>query len=270
MKKILFSISLLALLQFFAFCQTSEGTHVILETEYGNLVIKLYDETPVHRDNFLKLVEEGYYEGLLFHRVINEFMIQAGDPGSRDAMPNAMLGGGGVDYKLDAEIMYPQLFHKKGALAAARQGDQVNPEKKSSGSQFYIVHGKVYSNEELDEMEHFMNERKSQQVFMKYAEPYRNEIMQFQQTGDREGFERLMMEISEEAGPEIEALPRIEIPQELREAYTTIGGVPHLDGEYTVFGEVVKGLEIIDKIAKVEVNQHDRPVEDIKLNIRIK
>ncbi len=193
--------------------QNKTGTKILFETDYGDMLIKLYDKTPLHRDNFIELAEEGFYDGLLFHRVIEEFMIQTGDPESKDAEPGEPLGRGGPDYTIEAEFR-EGLFHKKGALAAARQGDQVNPEKRSSGSQFYIIQGRVFSNQELDQFEQRMGEK---------------------------------------------------FTEEQREAYTTIGGVPHLDNEYTVFGEVLEGLDIIDKIAEVETNPQDRPVEDIRL-----
>lgn len=195
---------------------TSEPS-VTISTDLGDIVIKLYNETPAHRDNFLKLVREGFYDGTLFHRVINQFMIQGGDPASRDAAAGQMLGSGGPDYTLPAEII-PGLLHKKGALAAARQGDQVNPERRSSGSQFYIVHGRVFTHEELDMME--------------------------ERTG---------------AG----------LTARQRSTYATVGGAPHLDGAYTVFGEVVSGLEVIDRIANVQTGAADRPVNDIRMTITI-
>ncbi len=199
--------------------QEKSGTRVLLETDYGDMLVLLYDETPLHRDNFIELAEEGFYDGVLFHRVIEDFMIQTGDPESKDARPNEPLGRGGPGYTIEAEII-PGLMHKKGALAAARQGDQVNPEKRSSGSQFYIVQGRVFSHQELDAFE-----------------------------------ERLDKPFTTEQ----------------RKTYTTLGGVPHLDNEYTVFGEVIEGMEIIDKIAETETDQRDRPVEDIRLkNVKVK
>lgn len=187
---------------------------VQLETTYGNIVVKLYNETPLHRDNFLKLVDEGFYDGILFHRVIADFMIQSGDPDSRNAQPGQMLGTGDVGYRLPAEIVFPQHFHRRGALAAARQGDHVNPERKSSGCQFYIVQGRIFTNQELDAMERSRS---------------------------------------------------IEFTEEQRYIYSTIGGTPHLDGEYTVFGEVIEGLDVVEKISNTRTGSRDRPVEDIKI-----
>lgn len=268
MKRTSFFLAVLVLSQLFVFCGAKQ-TLVEITTDYGVMEVRLYDETPLHRDNFIKLVEEGFFDDLLFHRVIPEFMIQGGDPDSRGADSAAMLGAGGPGYQLDAEILYPQFFHKKGVLSAARQGDQVNPEKKSSGSQFYIVQGKVFEEGELTQLEQMHSERKKQQIFMKHAEPHRATLMGFQQAGDRAGWEALMAEIQEEAAPELEALTPFVLPEEHKAVYTTLGGAPHLDGEYTVFGEVVKGLEVIDSIAAVATNRMDRPVEDVKMQMRL-
>lgn len=188
--------------------------YVLIETSYGNMTCKLYNETPQHRDNFLKLVREGFYNDLLFHRVINQFMIQGGDPDSRNAKPDQMLGAGGLDYRIPAEFN-KNLFHKKGALAAARDG---NPQKASSSCQFYIVQGNVWDGQRLMMLQQQMNKQ---------------------------------------------------LTPEAIEAYRTIGGTPHLDMDYTVFGEVVEGLEVIDKIAAVPTGKADRPIEDVKFKISI-
>jgi cyclophilin family peptidyl-prolyl cis-trans isomerase len=191
---------------------------VLLQTGMGDMVIRLSDSTPLHRDNFLKLVKVGFYDSVLFHRVIKDFMIQSGDPNSRTAPPGEPLGNGGPDYTIPAEFR-ASLFHKKGVIAAARQGDNVNPQKASSGSQFYIVQGKKFTDNELDIIESTrMNGRK--------------------------------------------------IPAGQREVYKTIGGTPHLDGNYTVFGEVIKGLDVVDKIAAVKTSMgadRDRPLEDVRI-----
>lgn len=189
------------------------STRVLISTNKGDIVVALYDKTPQHRDNFIKLVRDGFYDGLLFHRVISGFMIQTGDPLSRDAVPGEPLGTGGPGYTIPAEII-SGLFHHKGALAAARQGDQANPERRSSGSQFYIVQGRVWAESELAQME--------------------------QARG-------------------------INFSEEQLETYTTIGGTPHLDDAYTVFGYVAEGLDVIDRIAGVETGQRDRPVEDVSI-----
>jgi len=192
-------------------------TMVIISTSFGDMKIKLYNETPQHRDNFIKLAKEGFFDGLLFHRVIQGFMIQGGDPNSKNAQPGQMLGAGGPGYTVPAEFN-PQLIHKKGALAAARQGDQVNPAKASSGSQFYIVQGKPVAAQELQ----FLSSRTG----VKYTEEQAAE-------------------------------------------YAQSGGTPFLDMQYTVFGEVVEGLDVIDKIAAVRTAPGDRPLEDIKFSVRV-
>ncbi|MEO6612602.1 MAG: peptidylprolyl isomerase [Chitinophagaceae bacterium] len=188
---------------------------VLLETSLGEIVIRLSDSTPLHRDNFLKLVKVGFYDGVLFHRVIQNFMIQSGDPNSKNAQPGQPLGNGGPSYTVPAEFV-PGLFHKKGVIAAARDN---NPAKASSGSQFYLTQGKVFTDAGLDSLETFrLNGRK--------------------------------------------------IPADERHVYKTIGGVPHLDQNYTVYGEVVRGLDVIDKIAAVPTSKgsdKDRPLTDVKI-----
>lgn len=205
----------LAVVLLFTQCNNDGGQKVLIETDYGNMTVLLYDETPQHRDNFIKLVEEGFYDDLLFHRVIKNFMIQGGDPDSRDAAAGQMLGQGGPGYTIPAEIGQ---MHYKGALSAARLADQVNPEKESSGSQFFIVQGTAVQDAQLDQWE--------------------------QQSG-------------------------VEYTPEQRKIYREIGGYPYLDGQYTVFGEVVDGLDVIDKIANAQVGQADRPIEDIRMKITL-
>lgn len=196
---------------------TEKGQKVIIHTAYGDMTVKLYDQTPQHRDNFIKLVKEKQYDSTLFHRVIKDFMIQGGDPESKNASPDQMLGSGDLGYTIPAEFV-PGLFHKKGALAAARTGDQVNPEKRSSSCQFYIVQGKVWSPQEL------------QMISMRYG---------------------------------------IQFSPEQAQIYTTLGGTPFLDTQYTVFGEVIDGLDVIDKIASQPTRPGDRPVEDIRMTITL-
>ena len=176
---------------------------------------------------------------------------------------------GGPGYNVDAEIVYPQFFHKKGALAAARTGDQMNPQRKSSGSQFYIVHGRVYTHEEVDQLEQSIISRQSQLVFGKYAQPHIEEFIRMQAANDTEGIQKLQEQVLKEAAEELEALRSYKIPDDLREAYTTIGGTPHLDDAYTVFGEVVEGFEVIDRIASVETNASDRPLQDVVMKMKI-
>ncbi|MBP5361287.1 MAG: peptidylprolyl isomerase [Bacteroidaceae bacterium] len=216
MKRITFLLSLLLCLTLSA--KKEKQTRVEMLTSKGVIVLKLYNETPIHRDNFIKLVKEGYFNDLLFHRVIEDFMIQGGDPDSRNATPTQLLGEGDPGYTLPAEIQFPAIYHKRGVLAAAREGDQTNPERRSSGSQFYIVWGKTVSHEDIDKI-----------------------------------------------AVHVERTTGYTMPEELKSYYTHHAGTPHLDGAYTVFGEVVKGLEVVNAIQQVATDRNDRPLEDIRI-----
>ncbi|MDD2961396.1 MAG: peptidylprolyl isomerase [Muribaculaceae bacterium] len=234
-------------------------TKIIIKTNLGDIELALYDDTPIHRDNILKLINEGYYNGTIFHRVIKSFMIQGGDGDSKGAPKGKMLGAGDPGYTLPAEFVYPKYFHKKGALAAARTD---NPEKKSSGSQFYIVTGRVFSKGELDNMIKQKEYRAKQDLFQQIASPYRKEIMKMQIAKDSEGIEAMRQKLIAQTEAEYSKNP-IQYTEEQIQAYTTIGGAPHLDGEYTVYGEVTKGLDIVEKIENVETEKSDRPKEDV-------
>lgn len=245
--------------------QNTNEVCVDIETTMGHIVVKLYNETPAHRDNFIKLVKEGYYDGTLFHRVINQFMIQGGDGDSRNATPDQALGMGDPGYRIPAEFVYPQYFHKKGALAAARQGDQTNPKKESSGSQFYIVTGAVFPEGQLNEMEKQMQMQREQNIFNNLAMSHRDEIMTLRRNRDQAGLMALQEQLIAQAKQEAAAGGTFKFTPEQRAAYSTIGGAPHLDGEYTIFGEVVEGIEVAEKIEKVATGTADRPIEDIKV-----
>lgn len=238
---------------------------VEVATTAGNFTILLYGDTPKHRDNFLKLVKEGYYDGTLFHRVIKDFMVQAGDPDSRTAAPGQRLGTGGPDYKIDAEIVYPKHFHKRGALAAARQGDQVNPMKQSSGSQFYVVTGTKVSEGQLAQLESSLKNRQMQQIFNNLAMAHRDSIISMQKRGDQQGLMALQNQLIKQTEEEVARTPAPTLTAEQREAYTTVGGAPHLDGDYSVFGEVIAGMDVIDRIEKAATDGADRPKEDIRI-----
>jgi cyclophilin family peptidyl-prolyl cis-trans isomerase len=237
---------------------------VEIKTTVGDITVLLYGDTPRHRDNFLKLAKEGYYDNVLFHRVIKEFMIQTGDPDSKGAPQGKMLGSGGPDYQLDAEIVYPTHFHKRGALAAARQGDQVNPERRSSGSQFYIVTGKVYNDSTITQMERQMSMMKKQQIFNELAAAHRDSIMTLRRNRDQVGLQALQDELIAQTEKRVADEPAT-LTAEQRQAYTSVGGTPHLDGQYTVFGEVVSGMDVVEKIEKVETDHNDRPTTDIAI-----
>ncbi len=238
---------------------------VKIETSLGDIVVKLYNDTPEHRDNFIKLAKEGTYAETLFHRVIKNFMIQAGDPDSKNAPKDKMLGAGDVGYTLPAEFVYPKYFHKKGALSAARQSDQVNPEKESSGCQFYIVTGEVYSDSTLMDMQKQMNNNKMNIIFNKLAQGNMQKIYALQMEKNHDGLMDLQNELIAQAEAMAAEQPDFEFTPEQKEAYTTLGGTPHLDNEYTVFGEVVSGLDVVDKIQEQSTNSNDRPEEDIKI-----
>ena len=229
---------------------------------FGDMIVRLYDETPIHRDNFVKLVKEGYYDGTLFHRVIKDFMIQGGDPDSKGAPAGKMLGIGGPDYTLEAEIK-EGLFHKRGALAAARQGDEVNPERRSSGSQFYIVWGQVYNEGQIRQFSRQMKMQKVQDVFTKLASEHRAEIMQMRRDRNRAGLQELQDRLAAEA--EKQAAGFAGLTEEQQKVYTTLGGTPHLDGQYTVFGEVEEGLDVVEMIQSSATGRGDRPVDDIEM-----
>ena len=219
MRKVLIltAICLLALPS----CGQVKEKHVFLETTLGTIELKLYDETPLHRDNFLSVVQSGAYDSLLFHRVIRDFMIQGGDPDSRNAAPGVELGEGDLPYTVPAEFRLEEgIFHRRGVLAAAREGDDVNPEQRSSAMQFYIVWGRIFDDAGLDKVQQRLDQRTD---------------------------------------------GRVKLTPEMREVYKTVGGTPHLDGQYTVFGEVVSGLDVVDAIQQAATDPNDRPLEDIRI-----
>ncbi len=247
----------------------NKETIVVITTDYGEMRVKLYNETPLHRDNFIKLVGEGFYDGLLFHRVIDGFMIQGGDPESKGAPASKGLGSGDVGYTIPAEIVYPKYYHKKGVLAAARQSDQVNPQKRSSGCQFYIVQGKTMTDAELDRMEQNMQVKAKNARFYEIADTKTDLIQRLRAAGDQAGLEKLQAEILAQIdGESVEAAP-LKFSEQMREDYKTIGGTAFLDNEYTVFGEVIEGLDVIDKIAVVKTRPGDRPEVDLKMKIEV-
>ncbi|MBQ8672955.1 MAG: peptidylprolyl isomerase [Bacteroides sp.] len=245
--------------------ENMENVKVKIETTAGDIVVRLYDDTPRHRDNFVKLAQDGTYEGTLFHRVIKDFMVQAGDPDSKKATKGQQLGSGDVGYTLPAEFVYPKYFHKKGVLSAARKGDQVNPEKASSGCQFYIVTGKVYSDSTLLGMEQQMNNMRLNNAFQTLAQKHMTEIYKMRKAGDQEGLMDLQEKLIAEAEAQVAGQEPFRFTPEQVQAYTTVGGAPHLDGEYTVFGEVLEGMDVVDKIQCVKTDHNDRPNEDIKI-----
>ena len=248
-------------------------TFVTITTPYGDIVVKLYDSTVKHKENFLKLADAGYFNGTLFHRVIQKFMIQGGDPTSRNAGPGVKLGDGDTTYTLPFEYVHSYL-HKRGAFAAARESDDKNPLKASSASQFYIVQGKVFTNDELDAVESKVERRTKQYIMMDLLkrEGKEDELKAFRQMVDQRDTANIRTTI-EKYRNAVEAqylrTKPWKITDEQRKIYTTIGGTPHLDGAYTVFGEVVSGMEIVDQIAAVQTDTNDRPVKDIPMTVKI-
>ena len=242
-------------------CSQVDENVVNIETSEGTITVRLYEDTPLHRENFVKLVKEGYYDGLLFHRVIDHFMIQGGDPDSRGAAPGVLLGESDPGYMIDAEFR-PSHFHKKGALAAAREGDAENPERRSSGSQFYLVQGNVFTPEELGNTVARVNEYRRMAVYERLKSQCAAMLDSLQSLGDQQGLAAL----SESLTARCDSLSRTEqltLTPEQREAYTTLGGTPHLDGQYTVFGEITDGMEVLERIAAVATDSNDRPLQDV-------
>ncbi len=249
-------------------CAQKTDHVVTIKTDFGDMVAILYDETPQHKENFLKLAREHYYDSLLFHRVIEGFMIQGGDPESKNAPRGQRLGNGGPSYTIPAEFN-PKFFHEKGALSAARLGDQVNPQKASSGSQFYIVQGTKQTEEQLKTDPHRFNTA-LQQFFQKPENKhYLDSINTFAQQGDQHGFQKYLSDLRPIVEQQLGISLEKEIAPEVLKAYTTLGGAPNLDGQYTVFGKVISGLEVIDKIAAAPRDMHDRPLEDVRMVISV-
>ena len=244
--------------------ENEKRTLVKLETTMGNITVALYNETPKHRDNFIKLVKEGVYDSTLFHRVIKQFMIQAGDPDSKNASDTAMLGSGDVGYTIPAEFN-PKFFHKKGVLAAARQGDDVNPEKASSGCQFYIVTGRKFTEPQLLGMENKINEQHEEALFDSLARQHMKEIYKMRKAGDNAGLLELQDALEAQARELADKEEKFRFTPEQIKAYSTVGGAPHLDGSYTVFGEVTEGMEVVENIEIAKTNRADRPVENIRI-----
>jgi peptidyl-prolyl cis-trans isomerase B (cyclophilin B) len=255
---------------------TPKGVKVKMKTNFGDVMLLLYDDTPIHRDNFVKLVGSKFYDGLLFHRIIKDFMIQGGDPESKGAPATKQLGNGGPGYTLKAEIMPTKFIHKKGALSAARLGDQMNPGKESSGSQFYIVTGKITPRAQLLQQLTQVNAQAENACIDGYLKspegaPYMAKIQEFQKmyqqdntkmTEAQNGINAIANEIKPKA---LKNFKPFSYTEEQIKTYETIGGTPFLDGGYTVFGEVLEGLDIVEKMGIVATNPGDRPKEDVKI-----
>lgn len=259
--KTVFLLILLSSTLFISMCSGKEKrTQIIIKTKFGSVTVELYNETPKHRDNFIKLIKDSVYTDLLFHRTIKEFMIQGGDLDSKNAKPGALLGEGGLPYTIPAEFK-PDLYHKRGVIAAARESDQVNPLRLSSSTQFYIVQGKKFTMDELNRIEQKKN-----------LTTLSNKLKELRR--DQINANALKTEASEDS---LYAIAKKYAEENLfhfsskqKETYREIGGTPQLDGSYTVFGEVIQGMEVVDKIANLPTDSNDRPLEDIRFSITIK
>ncbi len=248
----------------------NKDLRVAIETPYGTMKVKLYDDTPLHRDNFIKLVREGAYDSLLFHRVIRGFMIQGGDPDSRHAAPNQKLGESSIGSDIPAEIVFPAHFHKRGALAAAREPDSVNPERKSSGSQFYIVQGEPQTEESIGETETKHNNKVRVSLYPEIMKFYSDSLQELQNQGKAVEMSEMQLRVIQKVEEVAQARGLfMHYTDEIRKAYETEGGTPHLDSEYTVFGEVYEGINVIDSIASVAVMPPAmRPAKDVWMVMR--
>ena len=271
-KLILFSLALVWISKI-TIAQTYSKETVEITTSLGTMKVKLFNETPLHRDNFLKLVREHYYDSLLFHRVIQGFMIQGGDPDSKTAGPDKLLGDGDLKYTVPAEFI-PDLFHKKGMLCAARNGDDVNPTKASSAAQFYIVQGKVRDDAELKKYEKRINKVVIEKIKTDLqnnvdAKNIMDKIVVFKEQKSNDSLLIYNKKLDEFINPIYEKTPHYVFKSEHINLYKTIGGTPHLDSQYTIYGEVIEGLDVIDKIAQLETKKDDRPVIDLRMTVRV-
>lgn len=270
MKRITWFVSF-CLLTLISSCAQKKDYVVTIKTDMGDMVAILYDETPKHKANFIKLAKEHFYDSLIFHRVIEGFMIQGGDPNSKNAQPGQHLGNGGPGYTVDAEFN-PKFFHEKGALSAARLGDQQNPTKASSGSQFYIVQGTVIPKTSIDQLtvdQMKLNSGLQQLLQKEENRPLYDSLSQLYYAGDMQAYQNKVFSLIPRIEKETGTLVRKNVSQEKIDAYTTVGGAPHLDDEYTVFGKVIKGLEVIDKIAAVQRDPADRPLQDVHFTVTV-
>lgn len=259
-KKLLLLFITLSLFSCSQYKDDSQYINVL--TDKGEIIIRLYNQTPKHRDNILKLAEEKYYDGQIFHRVINNFVVQGGDPTTKNAKPDSLYGNGEPDYLIDAEFV-DTLIHKRGAVGMAREGDDINPEKNSSGSQFYIVTGKVFTNQQLDDLEKKMESTKKSNLYKKLF----SDKLAMQKDQSKIDTISLSLDVNIAFDSILETMPKFKLSNQQRKVYTTIGGIPHLDGNYTVFGEVVQGMNIIDELSAVNTDANNRPLKDIKFSI---
>lgn len=272
-KVLVFSVLMLFLGRF-GVAQTHSKETILISTSLGDIKIKLFEETPLHKKNFIKLVKQGFYDSLLFHRVINNFMIQGGDPDSKLANDTVLLGNGDVGYWIPAEFS-PKLYHKKGVLAAAREGDDINPKKESSGCQFYIVMGKKYDSLALQKAEIRVNREIITKInylvgFGGKSPALKSYYTRLFTQGKEDSLKIVVRQLTDAVSKaEYSKTKHYTWSAEQRKTYASLGGTPHLDNNYTVFGEVIEGLDVIDKIASSKTDKNDRPKENIRMKISI-
>ncbi|MFV0521124.1 MAG: peptidylprolyl isomerase [Mangrovibacterium sp.] len=271
--KRLFYLFVLFLLMGFNSCAKSpekeKRCQVEVETTYGTMIFELYNETPKHRDNFMHLVKERFYDGLIFHRVIKEFMVQGGDVKTRTADSDSKIDADDLAYTIPAEIS-DSLFHRKGALAAARLADDANPKRESSASQFYIVQGRKYTEEELHNIEHNKQEAYQRNIRLHIFEEHEADFNRYVAADEQDSLASLRLEIRRQTEQVMKENPLPKFTDAQRKIYMEEGGSPSLDGEYTVFGQLVEGFDVLDKIADAQVDRYDRPMKPISMKIRIK
>jgi len=261
-KFILFTL----VMTLFLSCNTKkeEFQYIKITTEKGDIIVKLYNVTPKHRDNIVKLANEKFFDGQIFHRIIKNFVVQGGDPTTKEAKPDSIYGNGGPGYDIDAEII-DTIYHKRGALGMAREGDDVNPERKSSGSQFYIVTGKIFTDLQLNELENKLNTKKKANLYKKLIQQKINES----KSSGKVDTISISLDVSAVIDSIYATYPKIVFSKQQRKLYTTVGGIPHLDNNYTVFGEVVSGMGAVDVLSEVQTDGNDRPLKDTRFSISV-
>ncbi len=266
----IYSLIACALLTVLTACSSTQNKVVEIETPFGTMHARLYDDTPNHRDNFVKLASDGAYDSLLFHRVLRNYIIQGGDPESRNAEPGVRLGMTSIGDNIDAEILFPTHFHKRGALAMARQSDATNPEKRSSGSQFYIVTGQLQTEQAMTEAETIHDNKTRRQIYQEILKFYEDSLTLLQKQGRAQELSDMQIRIIERVEMLLQDRGMFKFTDEIRQEYAEHGGLPQLDGDYTVFGEIIDGFNVLDSINQVSVTPPSmRPYHDVWMKIKV-
>lgn len=265
MKRIIAVLALCSLILSFHACKKNEEPIIEFRTTAGVIKIKLFKETPLHRDNFVKLVNDGYYDEQIFHRVMKNFIIQTGDPNSKAVSHNRLLGSGDPGYTIPAEINYPKLFHKRGMLSATRLPDAENPNKDSNGSQFCIIQGKVFTKGDLDTIELDAYNRQLNIVWQRIVAKKREKISSISLQGDSIALRAFQDSLVVQAEKDMKKEKVFLFTPQQRKAYTTVGGAPFMDNEYTIFGEVIEGMDVVEKISLLPVDMNARPRADVRI-----